>query len=54
MDRTKNLSIPPAEDKGKTRDELKTILRDSMASDTNPLFKRMSQLARLKENIRYS
>ncbi len=54
QDKAKNLNGPSAGDKGSARDELKKILQDSRASDTNPLFTRMSQLAQLEENFRYS
>ena len=54
QEKAKNLNGLSAGDKGSARDELKKILQDSRASDTNPLFTRMSQLARLEENFRYS
>jgi hypothetical protein len=54
QDKSKNLNRPLAGDKGSERDELKKILKDSRSGDTNPLFTRMSQLARLEENFRYS
>jgi hypothetical protein len=54
QDKARNLNAPSAGDNGSERDELKKILEDSRSNDTNPLFTRMSQLARLEENFRYS
>jgi hypothetical protein len=54
QDKAKNLNGPSVGDKSSARDELEKILHGSRASDTNPLFTRMSQLARLEENFRYS